>query len=130
MIDLADITLVLVLASGAAWLWHAHGLSEYALTLARQHCEKFDIALLDQNVAARGLRLQRDRKGRRRLVRVYDFEFTVTGEQRLKGRLVLAGRRLVSIELDPHPFQPSAAESRNVVHLAEWKRSHEDVTRH
>lgn len=124
MLTLADLTLILLFAAACAWLWRAHGVRELALAAARRHCRGLDIELLDENVALRGLRLLRDRNGRRRLARLYDFEFTVTGDQRLRGCVTMFGRQVARVEVDAHPHQPSAAESANVVHIADWKRSH------
>lgn len=124
MFSLADMTLVMLFAACCAWLWRGHGIRERALRLARQHCAKLDIELLDENVALRGLRLQRDGRGHLRLARLYDFEFTVTGDQRLRGNLSMFGQQLGHIELDAHPHQTTAQDSANVVHIAEWKRSH------
>ena len=90
MLSLADIFVLLLLSSLAAWWWRGRGIGECALHYARQHCQRLDIELLDGNVALQGLSWQRDSQGRWRLARRYAFEFTVTGEQRLHGRLTLS----------------------------------------
>ena len=94
MIDLFDVFLLMLFATACAWLWHAHGLREHALSLVKQHCAKSDIELLDENVALRRLALLPDARGRKRLARVYGFEFTVTGEQRHIGSITLFGKQL------------------------------------
>ncbi|MBF7728902.1 DUF3301 domain-containing protein [Pseudomonas sp. N040] len=127
MLSLFDVALLMLFVAAAAWLWRGHGIREQALLLARRHCEKIDIELLDENVALQGLRLLRDRQGRRRLAREYNFEFTVTGDQRLHGRITLFGRQLASIELDPHPFSARDEDvlpSAQVIQLADWRREH------
>lgn len=129
MLSLFDVALLMLFVAAAAWLWRGHGIREQALRLARRHCEKIDIELLDENVALQGLRLLRDRQGRLRLAREYSFEFTVTGDQRLHGRIILFGHQLASVELDPHPFTPRDEEqvlpaSGQVVRLADWRRDH------
>lgn len=48
MLSLADLALLMLFAAAAAWLWRAHGIREQALLLARRHCEKLDIELLDR----------------------------------------------------------------------------------
>ena len=65
MLTLADLFIVLLFASAAAWLWRGHGIRERALALVRRHCEKMDVLLLDDNVALRRLSLLRDAHGRR-----------------------------------------------------------------
>ena len=92
MLSLADLALLMLCATCAAMIWRGFGIRELALKLARRHCKKLDIELLDENVAQRGLRLQRDRQGRLCLARDYNFEFTVTGDQRLSGCITLFGR--------------------------------------
>ena len=133
MIDLLDVLLLMLFATALAWLWRGHGIRERALASVRQHCERQDVQLLDDNVALRGLALLRDARGQRRLARVYGFEFTVTGEQRLNGRISMFGRQAGTIQLDPHPFpatrEPAPAlapetPGANVIQLADWRRSH------
>lgn len=150
MLTLGELTALLLAVATCAWLWHAHGVHEHALRLVREACRREDVLLLDDNVAFRRLRLLRDRHGRRRLAREYAFEFTVTGEQRQGGRILLLGRVPAQIELAPHRFHapvastaaqtldaqpvvdseerpsppPDAAEPRRsrVVNLDDWRR--------
>lgn len=108
MLTLGNLLLFLLLASLGAWFWHAHGIRERALQAVRQYCAKADVDLLDENVAFRRLALLPDLRGRKRLARVYGFEFTVTGEQRHPGSIVMFGTQVGHIELAPHPFRPSS----------------------
>ena len=66
MIDLLDVLLLMLFATACAWLWRGHGIRERALALAKQHCAKLDVELLDGNVAFRRLALLRDSRGNRR----------------------------------------------------------------
>ena len=62
MLTLGNMFVLMLLATGAAWLWHNHGLRERALERVKQHCKKLDIDLLDENVALKnrpGTRCQR-----------------------------------------------------------------------
>ncbi|SDT16158.1 DUF3301 domain-containing protein [Pseudomonas oryzae] len=128
MLTLGELAVLLLAGGVCAWLWHAHGIHEHALRLVRQACLREDVLLLDDNVAFRRLRLLRDRSGRLRLAREYAFEFTVTGEQRHPGRLVLLGRIPAQIELAPHPFRvperddDADGEAARVVDLDAWRR--------
>ncbi|MNZ72540.1 hypothetical protein D3C78_909210 [compost metagenome] len=130
MLTLGELAALLLALGACAWLWHAHGVHEHALRLVRQACQREDVLLLDDNVAFRRLRLLRDRSGRLRLAREYSFEFTVTGEQRHPGCLVLLGRTPAQIELAPHPFRepPDGADgdddSGRVINLDDWRRRH------
>ncbi|NMY51985.1 DUF3301 domain-containing protein [Pseudomonas sp. WS 5011] len=126
MIDLFDVFLLMLFATACAWLWHAHGLREHALGLVKQHCAKSDIELLDENVALRRLTLLPDARGRKRLARVYGFEFTVTGEQRHVGSITLFGKQLGRIELAPHPFREPPAPSAQVIEMQQWRSQRQD----
>lgn len=126
MLTLGNMFVLMLLTAAGAWLWHAHGLRERALTLVKQHCARADVELLDGNVALRRLALLPDARGRKRLARVYGFEFTVTGEQRHIGSIVMFGAQLGRIELAPHPFRqpPDEPPPAQVIELAQWRRSH------
>ncbi|WP_068828848.1 DUF3301 domain-containing protein [Pseudomonas sp. BMS12] len=124
MIDLFDVLLLMLFATACAWLWRGHGIRERALLLAKQHCARLDVELLDGNVALRRLALVRDSQGRRRLARLYDFEFTVTGEQRLRGSVQMFGQRPGRIELQAHPFEAQAQTDDKVIQLDTWRRTH------
>ncbi len=126
MIDLFDVFLLMLFATACAWLWHAHGLREHALGLVKQHCAKSDIELLDENVALRRLALLPDARGRKRLARVYGFEFTVTGEQRHVGSITLFGKQLGRIELAPHPYREPPAPSAQVIEMQQWRSQRQD----
>lgn len=116
MVTLGNLFLFLLLVAAGAWLWHAHGIRERALAAVQQQCKKMDVELLDGNVAFRRLALIRDARGQRRFARLYGFEFTVTGEQRHKGSVVMFGGRPGPIEMDAHPF-PARPESGNVIQM-------------
>ena len=47
MLTLGNMFVLMLLATGAAWVWHNHGLRERALARVKQHCAKLDIELLD-----------------------------------------------------------------------------------
>ncbi|CAN7379424.1 DUF3301 domain-containing protein [Pseudomonas sp. LjRoot71] len=132
MFELFDMFLLMLFATACAWLWHAHGLRERALELVKQHCAKTDIELLDDNVALRRLALLPDARGRKRLARVYGFEFTVTGEQRHEGSITLFGKHLGRIELAAHPLR-EPPPSAQVIEMQQWRALHQEPdnnTRH
>ncbi|MDY7562634.1 DUF3301 domain-containing protein [Pseudomonas sp. 10B1] len=125
MLTLGNLFVLMVLATCAAWLWHSHGLRERALARVKQHCAKLDIELLDGNVALRRLTFARDANGRKRLARVYNFEFTVTGEQRHPGTITMFGAHTAQIELAPYPFEiKTPPPSAIVIEMSEWRENH------
>ncbi len=121
MLTLGNLAMFLLLLAVAAWFWHGHGIRERAFAAVRRHCELQEVELLDGNVAFRRFGLVRDARGQRRFARVYGFEFTVTGEQRHQGSIVMFGARPGRIEMEPHPLRtpPSAGQ---VIQLDEWRR--------
>ena len=103
MLTLGNIFVLMLFATAGAWLWHNHGLRERALERVKQHCGKLGIELLDGNVALKKIGFIKDASGRRRLARVYNFEFTVTGETRHYGTITQFGAHSAQIELAPYP---------------------------
>ncbi len=69
---------------------------------AMDHCRRLDLQLLDQSMVIRGLWLARKSDGSLVIRRIYQFEFTSTGEQRYQGRIVLIGMALKSIDLEAY----------------------------
>ncbi len=133
MLTLGDLMVVLLLLAASALFWHSRALREHVLELVRQACQREEVLLLDDCVAFRSLRLLRDGCGHRRLAREFCFEFTVTGEQRHTGRVLMYGRQLWKLELDPHPTRvPTLRDERveQVVYLDEWRRRHRQQSSH
>lgn len=124
MLTLGNMFILMLMAAGAAWLWHNHGLREKALARVKQHCSKLDLELLDDNVAFKRFAWLADANGRKRLARVYNFEFTVTGEQRHAGIATQFGPHAVQIELAPYPFEVKTPTSAEVIEMSQWRQEH------
>lgn len=125
MLTLENLFFLMLLASGGAWLWHNHGLREKALERVKQHCAKLDLELLDEAVALKRIGFVRDANGRKRLARIYNFEFTVTGEQRHPGTVTQFGAHTMQIELAPYPFEiKPTPRSDNVIEMQQWRQEH------
>jgi len=124
MLTLGNMFILMLLAAGAAWLWHNHGLREKALERVKEHCGKLDLELLDDNVAFKRFAWLADANGRKRLARVYGFEFTVTGEQRHPGTITQFGAHSVQIELAPYPFEIKHPPSAEVIEMSQWRQEH------
>ena len=94
-----EIFSILILC-GLAWLWlDSLKAREAAIHAARAACASEGLMLLDYTVAIRGLRPARDEEGRLKLQRAYDFEYSDTGDNRLKGSMVLLGHSVVIINV-------------------------------
>ena len=92
--------LAILLLGGIAWLWFdSLKAREAAIRAAREICAAEGLLLLDDTVSIAGLKPARDADGRLALQRAYDFEFSDTGNNRLKGSMVLQGHRLVLLNV-------------------------------
>lgn len=104
------ISIIVLLAAGWFWL-DSFKAREAGLRAARAACAEDQLLLLDDTVALDSLRPARDEAGRLRLRRIYDFEYSDTGDDRSAGSLVMLGSRVLVINLNlPHATQ------RNMLH--------------
>ncbi|MFF7707300.1 DUF3301 domain-containing protein [Pseudomonas sp. NPDC007930] len=124
MLTLENLLVLMLFATCAAWLWHNHGLREKALARVKAHCAQLDLELLDEAVAFKRLAFVRDAKGTRRLARIYNFEFTVTGEQRHPGTITQFGAHSAQIELAPYPFEIKKQPTAEIIELSQWRQDH------
>lgn len=97
----AWLSLLLLAALIGYWFDSLRAL-EAARRAARQACRQANVQFLDDTVANTALALVRDGSGRRVLRRSYRFEFSETGNSRLEGALIMLGRRIDSITLEPY----------------------------
>ena len=90
----------LLVLGGLAWLWFdSLKAREAAIDAARAACAAEGLLLLDATVAIASLKLARDDDGSVRLQRGYDFEYSDTGDNRLKGGVVLLGHRVIVLNV-------------------------------
>ena len=95
------VEIVSLLFFGAVvWLWlDSLKAREVAVQAARAACAAEALLLLDDTVAIANLKLRRDDDGRVKLQRAYDFEYSDTGNNRLKGSIVLLGHRVTLLNV-------------------------------
>ncbi|MDO3381325.1 DUF3301 domain-containing protein [Gilvimarinus algae] len=102
---MSDLTVVIwcfaLIAIGYYW-WRALQTKDLAFAAAVRHCREMDVQMLDQSVYLRRLWFKRNSSGALSLWRAFYFEFTSTGEDRYSGRVIMLGRRIEAIQLDPH----------------------------
>lgn len=90
----------LAVLGAVAWLWfdsfqaHAAGMEA-----VRDACAAENLQLLDETVSLTSLRPERNGDGRMTLRRVYEFEFSDTGDNRRRGSVVLLGKRVLVINI-------------------------------
>lgn len=91
---------ILALAIAAGWFWlDSLKCREIALAAGQRECTAQGFQFLDWTVAQATLRPERDREGRVRLRRLYRFEYSETGNDRLEGSVSLLGRRVETVQL-------------------------------
>ena len=99
MVELMVVGLLL----GSAWLWlENQGVREQAIRIAKDFCAKENVQFLDEAMALVRMRLQRNAQGRMTIARTYQFEFSDTGDNRLKGTIIMLGRKLETLHLQPY----------------------------
>ncbi|MCI3952043.1 MAG: hypothetical protein K0R53_1540 [Burkholderiales bacterium] len=99
MLELAGLFLI----AAIAWFWF-DGLArrESAVDAARRACVAEGVQLLDDTVALASLWPRRVESGTLQLQRIYRFEFSDTGNNRLEGSVTLIGSTVQSLYLEPH----------------------------
>ncbi len=104
--DLLDLLGLLLLAA-TAWLWlDSIRVREMAVLAAKAACNAERLLLLDDTVAIQRVGLARDGAGTMRLKRIYAFEYSDTGNDRMSGNIAMLGARVLAITLNwPHGRQ-------------------------
>lgn len=88
---------------GMAWFWlDSIRNREIAIAAGQEAAAKYQLQFLDETVALTKLRLARDGSGRLRLLRIYGFEVSDTGVERLSCSITLLGYRVETIDIPPH----------------------------
>ena len=94
--ELAGLIVLLLLG----WLWYdSLNAREIAVRAAKGACESENLLFLDDTVGIRSLNLARNGEGRVQLQRAYDFEFSDTGNNRLRGSVVMLGKRVALLNI-------------------------------
>ena len=95
----------------AGWFWlDSFKAREAGMRAARAACAAEQLLLLDDTVALGSLRPERDAAGRLRLRRVYDFEYSDTGNNRRRGSVTMLADELVMLYVGPRPVAGSDVE--------------------
>lgn len=98
---------ILILFVGGGWYWYgAMRAKELAREAGRGRCRELGVTFLDDTVALVRLRPRRDEDGRVALQREYRFEFTSDGSARYGGEIILLGRDIRRIEMEPYRADP------------------------
>lgn len=100
--SLEFITFLTLFAALVAFWWHSDRIKLLTLQQINQICRQQQLQLLDQTMVLAGLWVVRSPTGVLALRRRYQFEFTSTGAARYRGLVVLVGRQIVSLDMEPH----------------------------
>lgn len=107
-----DILVALFVVGLVLWFWSdSLRCRELALVASERACREMGVQLLDQTVALGGMRLRRNEAGRLSLLRIFGFEFTVDGVNRLQARVAILGRRIDLVQMD-FPDGPTILDGR------------------
>lgn len=98
--------ILMILTAMALSFWNAgRAASERAEQLGRNACHAAGVQWLDQSVHAIAWRLCRHENGWLGLERTFRFDYSINGDDRHVGRMVLRGDKLVSF-VGPVTAQP------------------------
>jgi len=94
--------LSILLLGAICWLWlDSLKAREAAVRAAREICKAEGLMFLDDTVSISSLRPARDDDGNLRLQRAYQFEYSNTGDNRLRGSVVMLGHKMVVFNIGP-----------------------------
>ena len=109
--------ILLVILIALAWFWlDSITKREVAVKFGRELAGRWQLQLLDETVACTQIRLGRDSRGHAQLQRVYAFEVSASGAERMQCNLQLLGKQLQSWHIPPYAqpntqVQPDSTES-------------------
>lgn len=92
----------IALLAGVAWLWlDSLKAREAAVRAAKELCAAEGLLFLDDTVSIAAIWPARDDGGRVTLQRAYHFEYSNTGDNRLRGSVVMHGHHVVLLNVGP-----------------------------
>jgi len=94
LILLAIVTLILLF-----W-FETLRMREYVIRRCKSTCEAAGLQLLDQSVALNSISMKRDRNGRWRVHRSYQFHVSENGTDRYPGSIILTGNRIEAVHIE------------------------------
>lgn len=93
--------LALIVLAAFGWFWNdSLQAREHMTETCARICGDMQLQFLDETVALARLRLTRTASGGLAWRRLYVFEFSESGSDRWKGRALLTGQRVESVQLD------------------------------
>jgi hypothetical protein len=99
MYDIYDIALLIPLALLIMFWWRSSGQKSVAVAAARAYCKNRNLQLLDETLVFTRYRIDRDARQRRRLCRIYEFDYCPDGTDRETGEIVVSGYSVLRVIL-------------------------------
>ena len=99
MYDIYDLALALPLLLLLMYWWGSGGQKREAFAAARSYCKERGLQLLDETLVFCRFRFERDSRNQRRLCRIYQFDYCLTGEDRHSGEIILSGYSVLRVIL-------------------------------
>ncbi len=88
---------------GVVWFWFdSLKAREAGLEAARRACLREGLQFLDETVVGHGIRLARNDEGHVVLRRGFDFEYSLSGDDRYRGSVLIEGREVVLVDTAQH----------------------------
>lgn len=99
--------MILLVFLGISILYWLDSLSkrERATLLGRELSQRFQLQFLDESIVCSKIRLKRNDRGQVQLLRVYVFDVSANGVDRMQCHLTLLGKHLESWHIPPY-LQP------------------------
>jgi len=95
-----DLAIGLPVVTLLTYWWISSDQKKTAIAAARSYCTKRGLQLLDETLVSHRFRLERDSRNRRRLCRIYQFDYCQTGTDRHSGEITLSGYSVLRVILD------------------------------
>ena len=90
----------LIVAAFLAWFWFdSFKARDIGIRAAKAICIREELQLLDYTVSIASMWPTRDENGQLVLGRVYNFEYSDTGDNRRSGSVVLLGQKVIIVRL-------------------------------
>lgn len=107
-------TILLAVLILCAWIWlDSIAKREIAINQGRELAGRYQLQLLDETVACTQIRIGRDSRGHAQLQRLYAFEVSASGAERLQCNLQLLGKQLQTWHIPPY-IQPRDIQQKDV----------------
>ena len=110
-------TILLALLILSAWFWlDSIAKREIAINHGRELAGRYNLQLLDETVACAQIRIGRDSRGHAQLQRLYEFEVSASGAERLQCNLQLLGKQLQTWHIPPYAQPDSPPDNVHRIH--------------